>query len=128
MGRTDCPLPGQWQHTIIFGALQLIMSQLPNLERCVFACMQLPALAVFACFRTPPFLVATTQLTYKPPAPFPLLLQQRVVGQRDWRFDVHRLLGPGGRARRDAGAQPRRHFRRARRAAGRQGAAFFFAM
>lgn len=32
-GRAECPLPGQWQHTLIFGGLQVIMSQLPNLER-----------------------------------------------------------------------------------------------
>ena len=27
-----CPLPSQWQHTLIFGGVQLLMSQLPNLE------------------------------------------------------------------------------------------------
>ena len=32
----ECPLPAQWQHTLIFGGVQMLMSQLPNLERCVF--------------------------------------------------------------------------------------------
>ena len=32
-GRAECPLPSQWQHTVIFGGLQVLMSQLPNLER-----------------------------------------------------------------------------------------------
>lgn len=31
-----CPgvLQSQWQHTLIFGGVQVLMSQLPNLERC----------------------------------------------------------------------------------------------
>jgi hypothetical protein len=33
-GRTTC-FDGQWQHTLIFGAVQLLMSMLPSLERCV---------------------------------------------------------------------------------------------
>lgn len=31
-GVAECPLPDQWQHTLIFGGLQVFMSQLPNLE------------------------------------------------------------------------------------------------
>jgi hypothetical protein len=33
-GKDQCVMTGQWQHTLVFGAVQVLMSMLPNLERC----------------------------------------------------------------------------------------------
>jgi hypothetical protein len=43
-GKDACPLASQWEHTLIFGAVQVLMSLLPSLERCVRAAQASSAL------------------------------------------------------------------------------------